>query len=98
MSSDKQNITIRLAGLPKIPLAVERQDEEMMRQAERMVNDLWGRWHQTTFAAEPHLKVMARVAFQFAVLYLRGERDKQRLQELDSRLEQILAEVQQPRS
>lgn len=88
--SDKQNITIQLAGQPKIPLAIDRADEELMRKAEKMVNDLWHRWNTQTFAAEPQLKVMARVAFQFAVLYLRGERNAQELKALEMSLDDML--------
>lgn len=88
--ADKQNITIQLAGQPKIPLAVERSEEELVRRAEKMVNDLWHRWASQTFAAEPHLKVMARVAFQFALLYLRGERSLTELRDLEASLDETL--------
>ncbi|MDE6535607.1 MAG: cell division protein ZapA [Muribaculaceae bacterium] len=88
--SDKQNITIRLAGLPKMPLAVERADEELMRRAESLVNELWMRWTQSTYAAESQLAVMSRVAFQFTVLYLRGERNIKLMQQLDSELSKII--------
>lgn len=90
MATDKQNITIQLAGQPKIPLAIDRQDEELIRKAEKMVNDLWHRWNSQTFAAEPQLKVMARVAFQFAVLYLRNERSLEELKGLESALDGLL--------
>lgn len=88
--SNKQNITIQLAGQPKIPLAIEREDEEMIRKAEKMVNDLWHRWNSQTFAAEPQLKVMARVAFQFAVLYMRGERSLMQLADVETELDKML--------
>lgn len=88
--NNKQNITIQLAGQPKIPLAIDRADEEIMRKAERMVNDLWHHWKSETFAAEPQLKVMARVAFQFAVLYLRGERSAKELKNLEESLDDML--------
>lgn len=94
--SDKQNITIQLAGQPKIPLAIDREDEEMIRKAEKMVNDLWHRWNSQTFAAEPQLKVMARVAFQFAVLYMRGERSLAQLAEVESELDRLLADRPEP--
>lgn len=87
---DKQNITIQLAGQPKIPLAVDRAEEELVRKAEKMVNDLWLRWTSQTFAAESQLKVMARVAFQFALLYLRGERDLEELKRLEASLDELL--------
>lgn len=88
--SDKQNITIRLAGQPKIPLAIDRQDEELIRKAEKLVNDLWHRWSSQTFAAEQPLKVMARVAFQFAVLFLRSEQETQSLKELEATIDELL--------
>lgn len=88
--TDKQNITIQLAGQPKIPLAVERSEEELVRKAEKMVNDLWHRWASQTFAAESQLKVMARVAFQFALLYLRGEHSMSQLQDLEKSLDDML--------
>lgn len=89
-TNDKQNITIRLAGLPKIPLTVDRHEEEIMRRAEKLVNELWSRWATSTFASEPQMKVMARVAFQFAVLYLRGERNVQKMAELNASLDELL--------
>lgn len=76
--------------MPKIALAVDRRDEALMRRAEQFVNDLWGRWTTTTFAAESNLSVMARVAFQFAVLYLKGERDREELKALNGRLDELL--------
>lgn len=88
--ADKQNITIQLAGQPKIPLAVERSDEELVRHAEKMVNDLWHRWATQTFAAESQLKVMARVAFQFALLYLRNERSMADLKTLNNELDDLV--------
>lgn len=88
--SDKQNITIQLAGQSRVPLSVERSDEELMRNAEKMVNDLWRRWSSQTFANETQLKVMARVAFQFAVLYLKSERNMEQLRELNDSLDSML--------
>lgn len=88
--TDKQNITIRLAGLPKMPLAVERADEELMRRAESLVNELWSRWTTGPYAAESQLAVMSRVAFQFAVLYLRGKRNIEQMEQLDAELSKII--------
>ena len=89
-TNDKQNITIRLAGQPKMPLVVDRCDEELMRRAEKLVNELWSRWIKKTYAAETPLMVMSRVAFQFAVLYLRGEREAKEFAALDSELDEML--------
>lgn len=88
--ADKQNITIQLAGQPKIPLAVDRADEELVRKAEKMVNDLWHRWATQTFAAESQLKVMARVAFQFAMLYMRDMRSVEELKNLNAGLDDLI--------
>ena len=88
--SDKQNITIRLAGLPKMPLSIERADEELIRQAESLVNELWSRWTRGSFAAESQLAVMSRVAFQFAGLYLRRERSLRQMEQLDAELSKII--------
>lgn len=88
--NDKQNITIQLAEFPKIPLSINREDEEIYRRAEKLVNDLWVRWRKTAFADESSPKVMARVAFQFAVLFLKGEQTQLKLQELDKQLDAYL--------
>ena len=88
--ADKQNITIQLAGQPKIPLAIDRADEELARKAEKMVNDLWHRWATQTFAAESQLKVMARVAVQFALLYLRDQRSFEELKDLNAGLDELI--------
>ena len=88
--ADKQRITIQLAGQPKIPLAIDRVDEELARKAEKMVNDLWHRWATQTFAAESQLKVMARVAFQFAMLYLRDQRSFEELKDLNAGLDELI--------
>lgn len=77
-------------------LAVERRDEEIARKAEKMVNDLWNRWTTQTFAAEPQLKVMARVAFQFALLYLRNERSLEELKELNENLDGLIDSLPGP--
>lgn len=93
MTNDKQNITIRLAGQSKMALSIERSDEELFRHAENLVNELWSRWTTKTYASESHLAVMSRVAFQFTVLYLRGERNAQRIEQLDSQLSELLKNV-----
>lgn len=87
--NDKQRITIQLADMPRIPLAVNRDEEETARKAEKLVNELWARWSKT-FATEPSLKVMARVAFQCAMLYLKMENRQAALEQLDHELDALL--------
>ncbi len=88
--SDKLNITVKLAGQQKFILAINREDEELNRRAEQLVNDLWRRWTSGAFAAESQLSVMARVAYQFATLYLKRERSLQHFEQLDRELDEML--------
>lgn len=74
-------------------LSIDRDDEELMRHAENLVNELWGLWTTKTYASESHLAVMSRVAFQFAVLYLRGERNARQIEQLDAHLSELLKNV-----
>lgn len=87
--NDKQRITIQLAEMPRIPLAVNRDEEETARKAEKLVNDLWARWSKT-FATENSLKVMSRVAFQCAMLYLKMESKQNAMEQLDKELDALL--------
>ena len=65
---DKLNITIRIADLAPIPLAIEMKDEEVIRNAEYNVNQLWSAWCQK-FKDKTSNEVLGIVAFQFAKLY-----------------------------
>lgn len=87
--NDKQKITIRLASLSRIPLAVAPAEEETARKAEDLVNDTWAKLSKT-FPNEPSLKIMARVAFQCAMLYKRIERQHEAMEQLDAELDSFL--------
>lgn len=88
--NDKQNITIQLAELPRIPVAVTRgHGEELARRAEKLVNERWALLSKK-FAGENSLKVMARVAFQYALLYVRAEDRQARMEQLDQELDALL--------
>lgn len=91
--SDKLSISVKLAGQPKFVLAINREDEELNRTAEKLVNDLWARWGSGDFAAESQLSVMARVAYQFATLYLKRERSLRSLEALSQRLDEMLGNL-----
>lgn len=63
------NITIRLGNKYSLALkAVTQQEEEVVRQAERGVNDLWRTWCQRFPGKNPE-EVMAMVAYRFAEMY-----------------------------
>ncbi len=64
---DKLNITIRIADQPPIPLTINREEEEIIRQAESNVNRLWSNWGER-FKTTPE-SLLAMVAFQFAKLH-----------------------------
>ena len=88
--SDKPKITIQLAELPKMVLAINREEEEVYRRAERLVNDLWRNWRRTTFASESSNEVMGRVAFLYATLFVKMEREMQHVKDLDAELDALL--------
>lgn len=87
--NDKQNITIQLAGLPRIPLKIAAGDEEIYRKAERWINESFARFSKA-FANEPPMEIMARVAFQNALSYLRSEKRQEAMKELDRELDSLL--------
>ncbi len=65
----KHNITIRLGNRYSQTLkAVTANEEEIVRQAERGVNELWGTWCKR-FPGKTPEEVMALVAYRFAELY-----------------------------
>lgn len=71
MADDKkQNINIKIADVQPIPLQIRLEDERIYRDAEKLVNGLWLKWMQMFKDSCTSKEVMARVAFQFARLYV----------------------------
>lgn len=66
--NDKLNITIRIANQAPIPLAIKREDEEIIRTAEYNVNRLWNSW-SAKFKTKSPTEVLSMVAFRFAELF-----------------------------
>lgn len=64
----KQNITIRIADQPPLPMKIDREDEEAIRIAERSVNDLWKAW-SARFKDKSSSEILSMVAFRYARLY-----------------------------
>lgn len=64
----EQNITIKIADCAPISMTIARDTEELVREAERNVNQVWSRWH-AEFEDSTSKEVLAMVAFQFAKLY-----------------------------
>jgi hypothetical protein len=66
--NNKRKIWIQLADTNQIALSVNPDEEENYRKAEELVNTLWTKWmHRFNSTSSD---VLARVAFQFARLYL----------------------------
>lgn len=90
--TDKLNITIRIADQPPLPLTINRDEEEIIRQAESNVNRLWNNWNER-FNASPQA-LLAMVAFQFAKLHARlsGELEESEkvLKELNADMDELL--------
>lgn len=88
--NDKLKIGIRIAGLSPIKLLVERDQEEVYRKAADYVNQLYDKWANDMFAAESDERILARIAFQFALLYIRAEKAEDELADLDRELDKLL--------
>lgn len=98
MANDKQNIWIHLADTKAMQLSVERNDESTYREAEKLVNTLWERWMRRFSDNSSSHEVLARVAFQFARLYLETYQDNKNvndyLTEFEQKLDEIVIKIQ----
>ncbi|MDE6268436.1 MAG: cell division protein ZapA [Muribaculaceae bacterium] len=94
--SDRLNITIKIAGLTPMALSIQRSQEEQIRIAEAYVNRLWANWSQQFHDITP-MEVMARVAFQFAKLFViqtaTAEQTTEILAHFEDELDKILLDV-----
>ncbi|MBR3101469.1 MAG: cell division protein ZapA [Muribaculaceae bacterium] len=66
----KQNIWIQIADVKPIAVNVTPDEVPSFRKAEDLVNDLWNRWLKRFGENSTSHDVLARVAFQFARLYM----------------------------
>lgn len=94
---DKQKIWICLGDVKNVPLSVRQSDIDVYRKAEQSVNKLWGAW-KTKFDKLSSEEVMARIAFQFARLYIeantRNDEVNDILMGFEQKLNDILVKVQ----
>ena len=94
---EKQKIWICLGDVKNVPLSVRRSDIEVYRKAEQSVNKLWGAW-KTKFDKLSSEEVMARIAFQFARLYIeastRNDEVNEILTDFEQKLNDIIVKVQ----
>ena len=66
--NNKRKIWIQLADANQIALSINPDEEANYRRAEELVNTLWSKWMSRFNSTSSD--VLARVAFQFARLYL----------------------------
>lgn len=86
---DKQNITITLADLKPIAMAVDPADEEAVRHAAYQVNKLWSTWRDR-YSDKTSEEVLALVAFQFARHYVGAAMAGNRFEKEAADIEQAL--------
>lgn len=89
----KQNISITIADLKPIPLQIKLEDEIVYRDAEKLVNGLWKKWMQVFKDSCSSNEVMARVAFQFARLYVEQRNANVKVEEFMAEFEKKLDEM-----
>ena len=93
--NNKVKIWIQLADAENpIALSINPDEEENYRKAEELVNTLWKKWMNRFSATSDD--VLARVAFQFARLYLEAYGDNKQVNEfltdLDKQLDTLAGE------
>ena len=94
---DKQKIWICLGDVKNVPLSVRQSDIDVYRKAEQSVNKLWGAW-KTKFDKLSSEEVRARIAFQFARLYIEANTRNDEVNDIltgfEQKLNDILVKVQ----
>ena len=93
MATEKQNIWLHLADTKAMPLSIDRADEATYREAEKLVNTLWERWMNRFSDSSTSHEVLARVAFQFARLYLESYQDNKSVNDYLTEFERQLDEI-----
>lgn len=87
--NNKEKIWIQLADAEKpIALSINPDEEENYRKAEELVNTLWRKWMNRFNGSSSD--VLARVAFQFARLYLETYGENREINEFLTDLDQQL--------
>ena len=92
--NNKVKIWIQLADANPSALSINPGEEETYRKTEELVNTLWNKW--TKRFNDTSNDVLARVAFQFARLYLEAYGENRQVNEfltdLDQQLDALLSD------
>ena len=90
--NNKVKIWIQLADANPSALSINQGEEESYRKAEELVNTLWRKW-MNRFNGKSE-DVLARVAFQFARLYLEAYGENRQVNEfltdLDNQIDALI--------
>lgn len=68
----EQNISIKIANQRPVAMTIRPDQEEIIRRAEKGVNELWQSWSRR-FSDRKPIEVLALVAFQYARYYYEAE-------------------------
>lgn len=94
--TDKQHITVKIAGLPPLHMDIAPEQEEAIRKAEVALNYVWERW-KLRFPTKAPQELMTLIAFHFArnfeTLNLTAERMEGCLNAADAELDAILTDM-----
>lgn len=94
MKNDNFTINVQVGGF-KLPLTIPREDEEMYRKAEKMVERYINKY-QKDYSQRPTEEILILVAFQIAVIVAKQERAEdtiplaEKIQLLDDELNALL--------
>lgn len=88
---DKIEINLRIADVV-LSLTVKPQEERLLREAAKGINDVWRSW-RSKFSGKAPSEVLAMVTLLFAKSYLSLREESQRQAELLDRLEASLDEM-----
>jgi len=96
-TENKQNIWLELADVKPIALLIDPKDEQAYREAEKLVNTLWNKWRNRFGESTNSHEVLARVAFQFARLYMEAYSQNQAvngfLTDFEKRLDELVIKM-----
>jgi hypothetical protein len=84
--NNKEKIWIELADAKPIALSISPGEEDSYRKAEELVNTLWSKWMNRFNSTSSD--VLARVAFQFARLYLEAYGENRKVNDFLTDFEQ----------
>ena len=89
----QQDISIKIADVPRISMTIPSDTEEVVRRAEYNVNKVFNKWKQD-FHDKTSKEVLAMVAFQFAKSYyqlrIHTETQQKLLEEFENELNRLL--------